>query len=57
MRFKGEIKWDTTKPDGQPRKNVRYLAGAKGIRLQGQKPPFEEDLKRTIEWYKQLKLI
>ena len=49
--FKGSIKWDKTKPDGQPR---RRLDTSKAEREFGFKAKidFEEGLKRTIEWYK-----
>ncbi len=49
--FEGEIVWDTTKPDGQPR---RSLDTTKAERLFGfrARTPFEEGLRRTIEWYK-----
>lgn len=48
--FKGKIVWDTTKPDGQPR---RCLDTSKGEREFGfrAKTPFEEGLKKTIDWY------
>jgi len=48
--FEGEIVWDTSKPDGQPR---RSLDTSKAERLFGFKAkiPFEEGLRRTIEWY------
>src|SRR5262245_38627684 len=51
MDFKGEIRWDPTKPDGQPR---RCLDTAKAERLFGfrSKVSFEEGLRRTIEWYR-----
>jgi GDP-L-fucose synthase len=48
--FKGEIKWDTTLPNGTPRRKME------NSRLfdMGWKPKvsFEEGLKRTIDWYK-----
>ncbi|MDX2016048.1 MAG: GDP-L-fucose synthase [Planctomycetota bacterium] len=49
--FKGAIEWDTTKPDGQPR---RQLSVDKAAKLLGWKAQvsFEEGLKRTIEWYR-----
>ena len=49
--FEGKIMWDTSKPDGQPR---RCLDKSKAERLFGfkAKTPFEEGLRRTIEWYK-----
>jgi GDP-L-fucose synthase len=49
--FKGEIIWDTTKPDGQPR---RCLDISKAYREFGfrAKIHLEEGLKKTIEWYR-----
>ena len=48
--FDGEIVWDTSKPDGQPR---RCLDTSKAEREFGFKArtDFEEGLKRTIDWY------
>lgn len=48
--FKGEIVWDSTKPDGQPR---RCLDTSKAEREFGFKAytDFREGLKKTIEWY------
>ena len=48
--FEGEIVWDTSKPDGQPR---RCLAVRKAWEEFGfaAKMGFEEGLKKTIEWY------
>lgn len=48
--FKGKIVWDTTKPDGQPR---RMLDTSKAEREFGfkAKTDFEKGLKNTIEWY------
>lgn len=48
--FKGEIIWDSSRPDGQPR---RMLDTSKAEREFGfrAKTPFEEGLKKTIEWY------
>jgi len=50
MDFKGEIRWDTSKPDGQPR---RCLDTSRAKEEFGfvTKIPFEEGLKNTIEWY------
>ncbi|MFA6044869.1 MAG: GDP-L-fucose synthase [Phycisphaerales bacterium] len=49
--FKGAITWDSTKPDGQPR---RQLSVEKASKLLGWKAQmgFEEGLKRTIEWFR-----
>jgi len=48
--FKGEIVWDTTKPDGQPR---RMLDTTKAFTEFGfkAKTSFKEGLQKTIEWY------
>jgi GDP-L-fucose synthase len=52
MGFEGEIVWDPTKPDGQPR---RCLDTSRAERLFGfrARTSFEEGLGRTIEWYRQ----
>ena len=51
MGYTGEIHWDQTKPDGQPR---RSLDTAQAERLFGfrAKTSFEEGLRKTIEWYR-----
>ena len=48
--FEGEIRWDASKPDGQPRRNVDTSRAAElfGFRAE---IPFEEGLRRTIDWY------
>lgn len=48
--FEGRIVWDTTKPNGQPR---RKLDTSRAERAFGFKAriQFEEGLRRTIEWY------
>jgi GDP-L-fucose synthase len=48
--FAGEIVWDTSQPNGQPR---RCLDTSRAERLFGFKAqtPFEEGLRRTIAWY------
>jgi len=52
--FEGEIRWDASKPDGQPRRALDtsrarerfgFVAGTK----------FEEGLRRTIEWYEAIR--
>ena len=50
--FKGEIVWDTTKPDGQPRRCLETSKAEKEFGFKA-KMGFEEGLKRTIEWYRQ----
>ena len=52
MDFQGEIRWDPTKPDGQPR---RQLDTSRAERLFGFRAAvgFEEGLRRTLAWYRQ----
>ena len=49
--FSGEIRWDTSKPDGQPRRSVDTT---KAERLFGFRAEvaFEDGLKETISWYR-----
>jgi len=49
--FKGKIKWDTSKPDGQPRRRLDTTRAEREFGFKA-KMDFEEGLKRTIEWYK-----
>ncbi len=51
-RFEGDLVWDTTKPDGQPR---RMLDTSKALREFGWKARigFEEGLRETVEWFEQ----
>ncbi len=48
--FTGDVRWDTTKPDGQPRRRVD---ASRAHRLFGfeARTPFEEGLRRTVDWY------
>jgi GDP-L-fucose synthase len=48
--FKGEIRWDTTKPDGQPRRCLDTQKAKQEFGFTA-KTPFEEGLKKTIAWY------
>jgi GDP-L-fucose synthase len=49
--FRGEIVWDTSKPDGQPRRALDTTRAAElfGFRA---RTDFLEGLRRTIEWYR-----
>ena len=49
--FTGEIIWDTTKPNGQPRRSLDTSRAEKHFEFRA-KTSFEEGLRRTIEWYK-----
>ena len=48
--FKGEIRWDSSKPDGQPRRRLDVSRAKKLFGFEA-KMPFDEGLKRTIDWY------
>jgi GDP-L-fucose synthase len=50
--FQGEVIWDETKPDGQPR---RMIDTTKAVKYFGFKArmPFEEGLRKTIHWYQE----
>jgi len=48
--FEGEIIWDATKPDGQPRRCLDTTRAFKEFGFKA-KTNFETGLKRTIEWY------
>lgn len=50
--FRGEIRWDATKPDGQPR---RSLDTSRAEELFGfrSKTDFREGLRRTVAWYRE----
>jgi GDP-L-fucose synthase len=50
--FDGEIVWDTTKPNGQPRRALDTSRAKAFFGFQAQMP-FEEGLGRTIEWFKE----
>ena len=55
MKFDGEIVWDTSKPNGQPRRCVSYEKAEKEF---GFKPKieFEYGLKETVDWFLNKKL-
>ena len=49
--FEGEVRWDTTKPDGQPRRCVDAVTG-RGARSGSRPPPTStRACARTIDWY------
>lgn len=50
--FRGEIRWDTTKPNGQPRRKLDTSRAKELFGFESQ-TPFEEGLRRTIDWYVQ----
>lgn len=52
--FKGKIVWDTSKPDGQPRRMLDTSKAEKEFGFKA-KTGFEEGLRKTIEWYRESK--
>lgn len=50
MKFEGEIKWDTTKPNGQPRRCLDTSKATDKFGFKAQ-TKFDEGLKKTILWY------
>ena len=52
--FTGEIRWDSSKPDGQPRRRLDVSKANKYFGFEAKKP-FDEGLKATIDWYRKHK--
>ncbi len=50
--FKGEIKWDASKPDGQPRRKLDVTRAEIEFGFKSQ-VTFEEGLRKTIAWYRE----
>ncbi len=48
--FEGKVVWDTTKPNGQPRRKLDTSRAKREFGFQAQ-TSFEEGLQRTIDWY------
>ena len=50
MGFEGKIRWDTTKPDGQPRRMLDVTRAEEEFGFKAE-TDLEEGIKRTIEWW------
>jgi len=48
--FEGKLVWDTSKPNGQPRRRLDVSRAEKEFGFKA-KVNFEEGLRRTIDWY------
>jgi len=48
--YKGKIVWDTSSPDGQPRRCLETSRAKKEFGFEA-KTDFVKGLKRTIDWY------
>jgi len=52
--FTGEIRWDSSRPDGQPRRRLDVSRAKKQFGFEA-KTSFDEGLKATIDWYRKHK--
>jgi len=50
MDFKGEIRWDASMPDGQPRRMLDIIRAEKEFGFKA-KTDFKQGLKKTVKWY------
>ena len=48
--YPGELRWDTTKPDGQPRRALETARAREAFGFEA-RTPFAEGLGQTITWY------
>ncbi len=48
--FEGEIRWDTSRPDGQPRRRVDPSRAKQYFGFEAS-VPFADGLRRTVDWY------
>jgi len=53
MNYEGEIKWNKTKPDGQPRRALDISLAKKEFGFKA-KTDFEKGLKKTIDYFKKI---
>jgi GDP-L-fucose synthase len=51
LEFSGAIRWDTSKPNGQPRRMLDTTRARARFGFEAGRP-FEVGLRRTIEWYR-----
>jgi GDP-L-fucose synthase len=50
--FDGKVTWDTSKPNGQPRRSLDTTRAAEFFGFRS-RTDFREGLRRTIEWYRE----
>jgi GDP-L-fucose synthase len=48
--FTGEVRWDTSKPNGQPQRKLDVSRAQERFGF-ASATPFEEGLRQTIDWY------
>lgn len=51
--FRGRIAWDSSKPDGQPRRSLDTTRAEREFGFRA-RIGFDEGLRQTIDWYKQI---
>lgn len=56
MGFEGEVRWDTTKPDGQPRRQLDTTRATEEFGFTA-KTQFSEGLTATIAWYREQRAV
>lgn len=49
--FEGEVRWDTSKPNGQPRRKLDTSRAKERFGFEAS-TPFREGLERTVAWYR-----
>jgi GDP-L-fucose synthase len=54
--FSGEIRWNTSKPDGQPRRRLDVSKAKREFGFEA-KTDFREGLRKTVEWYEKTTLV
>jgi GDP-L-fucose synthase len=54
--FRGGVRWDESKPDGQPRRALDTSRAREWFGFEA-RTPFDEGLKRTIAWYENSQLV
>lgn len=52
--FQGDIVWDTSKPNGQPRRQLDVSRAKKALGFES-RTDFRTGLRRTIEWYRSVR--
>ncbi len=50
--FSGDIRWDTTKPDGQPKRCLDVSRAKKEFGFEAHMS-FKDGLEKTIQWYQE----
>jgi GDP-L-fucose synthase len=52
MGYRGRVEWDTSKPNGQPRRALDVTRARERFGFTAQ-VPFEEGLRETVDWYRE----